>query len=199
MFTGIIQDIGTILATNFYSNNKLIKIKTNLNLRNCNIGDSIAVNGTCLTVCKKYNNIFEANVMKETINRTNLKYLKSNSKVNIEKALKIGDQVGGHFVTGHIDKIGKIIEIKNTNNIKSFLIQPLNKEKNIFFSRSSIAIDGISLTVRIDKNNIDNFWIDIIPTTKEETILNYKKEGDYVNIEFDILLKGQAYFGGTNA
>lgn len=183
MFTGIIEEIGEVKS--IFNNNIVIKAKKILN--DINIGDSIAVNGVCLTVVNFSNDDFTADVMPETLRKTNLKNILKGTKVNLERAMPLNGRFGGHIVSGHIDGVGKIINFKNEDNAVWITIET---EKNILkyiVQKGSIAIDGISLTVAYIDDKI--FKVSIIPHTGEETILLNKKEGDIVNLENDIISK----------
>ena len=189
MFTGIIQSIGSILD---YNNNEY-KIITKLDLNDCKIGSSICCNGVCLTITniKKYqeNYFFTVNLSEETKLRTNFDKLKINSdKINLEKSLKIGDEISGHFVYGHVDAVYKILEIKNLENSWEFRFEKkLYKYYDFIVEKASIAIDGISLTIaNVYKNS---FIISVIPHTFNNTNLQFSKEGDQVNVEFDYLAR----------
>ena len=189
MFSGIIQGIGSVHATN----NNEYKIKTQLDLSECKIGSSICCNGVCLTatsIVKKDEYFFlTVNISEETILRTNFRFLKINfDKINLEKSLKTGDEIGGHFVYGHVDFVCKILEIKNLKNSWEFKFEKKFYENNNFIvEKGSISINGISLTIaNVDK---DSFIISIVPYTFQNTNLQFSKEGDLVNIEFDYLAR----------
>ncbi len=190
MFTGIIQNIGSVAS---YTNGEL-EISTNLDLSDCKIGSSICCNGVCLTatkiIFKDDQYIFKVNVGEETHERTNFSNEKFNElvKINIEKSLKIGDEISGHFVYGHVDRTTNITNIKKLNNSWEFYFQNFkNKDKNFIVEKGSIAINGISLTIaKVDSNN---FSISVIPYTFNNTNLKYLKEQDLVNIEFDYLAR----------
>ena len=189
MFSGIIQGIGAVQVD---SNNEY-KIKTKLDLTDCKIGSSICCNGVCLTVTniekKQENYFFTVNLSEETKLRTNLGTLKKNTdKINIEKSLKIGNEISGHLVYGHVDSVCKILEIKNLQHSWEFKFEKkLLKYYDFIVEKASIAIDGISLTIaNVDKNS---FVISIIPHTFNNTNLQFSKEGDLVNVEFDYLAR----------
>ena len=189
MFSGIIQGMGTI--EDIESNNTLIR--TSLDLSDCKIGSSIACNGVCLTATsiKKLNNnfIFSVNISEETKKRSNFANLNSNQLINIEKSLKFGDEISGHFVYGHIDCITQITKINKLNSSWNFEFQK-NNDNNMnkfIVEKGSIAINGISLTVA--KTNFDYFSISVIPHTYENTNLKQLKEKDMVNIEFDAIAR----------
>tara|TARA_B100001971_G_scaffold121319_1_gene111735 strand:- start:18 stop:611 length:594 start_codon:yes stop_codon:yes gene_type:complete len=191
MFSGIIQGIGFI--DNLQSNNTFIR--TSLDLSDCKIGSSISCNGVCLTatsVEKLENNdfIFSVNISEETRNRSNFFYNNLNQKINIEKSIKAGDEISGHFVYGHIDCITKISKIHKLDLSWNFEFQKDNTNKDMerfIVQKGSIAINGISLTVA--NVSSDNFSISIVPHTYENTNLNSVKENDLVNIEFDALAR----------
>ena len=191
MFSGIIQGIGFI--DNFQSNNTFIR--TSLDLSDCKIGSSISCNGVCLTatsVEKLENNdfIFSVNISEETRNRSNFFYNYLNQKINIEKSIKAGDEISGHFVYGHVDCITKISKIHKLDLSWNFEFQKDNTNKDMerfIVQKGSIAINGISLTVA--NVSSDNFSISIVPHTYENTNLNSVEENDLVNIEFDALAR----------
>lgn len=187
MFTGLIEEVGTMLSA--YNSEKSMKltIKAKKVLEDIKLGDSISTNGVCLTVSSFDRNSFTVDVMPETMRKTNLGKLKKGSPVNLERALMISDRLGGHIVSGHIDGTGIIREYKD-EDIATWLTVETNIEiiKHII-PRGSIAIDGTSLTV-VDTS--DNFFrVSLIPVTKEETVLLKKKVGDEVNLECDIVGK----------
>lgn len=187
MFTGIIEEIGIVKSVK----SKVITIEANKIFEDLKLGDSVSVNGTCLTVAsfenKIFPKIFNADITLETLSRTNLGELKSGFKVNLERALTLNGRLGGHIVSGHIDGVGIIKNIsKNSDDIKLIIEVSPNLMKYII-EKGSVAVDGISLTVaEVNKNN---FSVAIIPHTLKETILYYKKTGDKVNIENDIIGK----------
>ena len=191
MFSGIIQGIGFI--DNLQSNNTFIR--TSLDLSDCKIGSSISCNGVCLTttsVEKLENNdfIFSVNISEETRNRSNFFYNNLNQKINIEKSIKAGDEISGHFVYGHVDCITKISKIHKLDLSWNFEFQKDNTNKDMerfIVQKGSIAINGISLTVA--NVSSDSFFISIVPYTYENTNLNSVKENDLVNIEFDALAR----------
>lgn len=190
MFTGIVEGLGIIKKFEKKTNTRsAAKMKVDLgNLaKGLKAGHSVAINGVCLTVTKISKNAAEFEMIGETIKRTDLGKLESGDKVNIERSLKVGDRMEGHFVLGHIDGTGKIIKIeKMPKEIKLWIELPNDLTKHVV-KKGSIAIDGISLTlVDVIKNKIS---VCIIPHTIKITNLNFKKIGDKVNIETDILGK----------
>ena len=151
------------------------------------MGDSVAVNGTCLTVSNFDNKIFNADVTQETLNRTNLGSLKNGSKVNLERAMTLSGRFGGHIVSGHIDGVGSIKSMKKDDNAIILTIEVPKHLMKYIVEKGSVAVDGISLTVASLTDN--TFSIFLIPHTLKETVLYYKKEGDKVNIENDVIGK----------
>jgi len=190
VFTGIVEGLGIIKKFEKKTNTRsAAKMKVDLgNLaRGLKAGHSVAINGVCLTITKISKNDAEVEMIGETIRKTDLGKLESGDKVNIERSLKVGDRMEGHFVLGHIDGTGKIIKIeKMPKEIKLWIDLPSDLTKHVV-KKGSIAIDGISLTlVDVIKNKIS---VCIIPHTMKITNLNSKKIGDKVNIETDILGK----------
>jgi len=187
MFTGIIEEIGTIKSIEIGTNYHQITIKSDNLINDIKVGDSISVNGVCLTVSSLSSDAFQADVMPETVSKTSLTSLKTGSSVNLERAMSANGRFGGHFVYGHIDNIGKIIEKKNQGNAIIFRILIPKNFGNLIVPKGSIAVDGISLTVV--ETGIDYFTISIIPHTLENTILGNRDVGDVVNLEFDMLAR----------
>ena len=190
MFTGIIEGLGNIVSFDKKTNNRsAAKMKINIGkiAKGLKIGDSVAINGVCLTAVSISKEITEFEMVGETIKKTNLGFLKRGDKVNIERSLKIGERLEGHFVLGHVDDIGIISKIeKQSNQIQIWITLPKELSKHVI-KKGSITVDGISLTVvNVLKNQ---FSVSIIPHTMQITNLSYKKVGDKVNIETDILGK----------
>ena len=190
MFSGIIQDFGSIKLIK----NGLYEINTALDLTSCKDGSSISCNGVCLTAknIKKLNNnrfAFEVNIGEETLMRTNLGInISKEKKINLEKSLKIGDEISGHFVYGHVDCITSLINITKLHNSWEFHFEKNFDISNKFIvEKASISINGISLTIaNVLKNS---FNISVIEHTYNKTNLQYLTIGDYVNIEFDYLAR----------
>ncbi|WP_455145181.1 riboflavin synthase [Brachyspira pilosicoli] len=183
MFTGIVEEIGTVKSVQ----SKVITIEANKIFDDLHLGDSVAVNGTCLTVSSFDNKIFNADVTQETLNRTNLGSLKNGSKVNLERAMTLSGRFGGHIVSGHIDGVGSIKSMKKDDNAIILTIEVSKHLMKYIVEKGSVAVDGISLTVASLTDN--SFSIAVIPHTLKETVLYYKKEGDKVNIENDVIGK----------
>ena len=183
MFTGIVEEIGTVKSVQ----SKVITIEASKIFDDLHLGDSVAVNGTCLTVSSFDNKIFNADVTQETLNRTNLGSLKNGSKVNLERAMTLSGRFGGHIVSGHIDGVGSIKSMKKDDNAIILIIEVPKHLMKYIVEKGSVAVDGISLTVASLTDN--TFSIAVIPHTLKETVLYYKKEGDKVNIENDVIGK----------
>lgn len=183
MFTGIVEEIGRVADL---GKGKLT-IKAKKVLEDVNLGDSIAVNGICLTVTAFDGGRFTADVMPETLRRTSLQELKVGSPVNLERALTLSGRLGGHIVSGHIDGVGKILSFREEKNA---LLMKVAAEKNLLryiVEKGSVALDGISLTVAAVTEG--DFTVSLIPHTREITNLGSKREGSPINIETDIIGK----------
>ena len=180
MFNGLIREIGKVKS---FSNNKL-SIISKLTPQ---IGDSIAVNGACLTVTKIFNGGFEVELSPETQNIIPLENYQSGKKLHLEEALRFGDKIDGHLIQGHIDAIGEILEIKKNKNSYDLIIKTNLKIMKYIAPKGSIAIDGVSLTI----NDVfsDRFRLTIIPHTFENTIFKYYKLHQKVNIETDMFAR----------
>lgn len=187
MFTGIIEEIGTIKSINSNGISSQLCISTNTILEDTKIGDSIAVNGVCLTVTSIKSNLFTADVMAETLRRSNLGSLIPQSKVNLERAMPANGRFGGHIVSGHIDGTGTIVETKPEGNAVWIKINCSDNLLKYIIHKGSITIDGISLTVA--KVTDSDFSVSIIPHTAANTTLLQKKSGDVVNLENDVVGK----------
>lgn len=187
MFTGIVEEMGQVIRVVSGSNSGEIRIGASKVLEGTRIGDSIAVNGVCLTVTNLYKDSFTADVMPETLRRSNLGELQSGSLVNLERAMAADGRFGGHIVSGHIDGIGTIAETLREENACWVKINTPKDILKLIVEKGSITIDGISLTVA--KLDDTSFSVSIIPHTGEETILLKKKPGDHVNLENDVVGK----------
>lgn len=187
MFTGIIEELGTVKSIAHGTKSVKITIAASKILTDVHIGDSIAVNGTCLTVVSFTNDAFTADVMPETVKRTGLAYLKNGAKVNLERALAVTSRLGGHIVSGHVDGVGEIIALDRDDNALIVKVQVDRQLAKYIVEKGSVTIDGISLTVVASQP--DWFSVSLIPHTAAVTTLGYKKIGDYVNIENDIIGK----------
>lgn len=187
MFTGIIEEKGEVVEIKRNGTDSFIRIRTKKILDDVRLGDSISVNGVCLTVTRMDSNIFQADVMNETLNRSSLGRLSSGSYVNLERAMQAGGRFGGHIVSGHIDGTGRISSIKNDGIAVWYTVLADSGILRYIVEKGSVAIDGISLTVA--KVTDHDFSVSVIPHTAEMTILSSKKIGDIVNLENDIIGK----------
>ncbi|MGD6795303.1 riboflavin synthase [Metabacillus indicus] len=187
MFTGIIEEIGTIGSMS--GSDKAIEMTIHASnvLEDVKLGDSISVNGVCLTVTKFTSSSFTVDVMPETVKATSLNALKQGSNVNLERAMAAGGRFGGHFVTGHVDGTGTIIRKRPSANAVYYDIKASRDLTSSLVMKGSIAIDGISLTIFGLENEL--VTVSIIPHTLSETVLGGKEAGDIVNIECDMLGK----------
>ena len=185
MFTGIIEEIGKVERIQKDTCNCKLSIKSSKILEDIHLGDSIAVNGICLTVTCFTRQSFIVDVMNETWNRKAL--LKHGSLVNLERAMHMNGRLGGHIVTGHIDGTGRISSVRRDKNAVWYQINTQREILNLIVEKGSVTIDGISLTVA--KVSTADFSVSVIPHTLEQTILKNKQAGDMVNLENDILGK----------
>ncbi len=187
MFTGIVEEIGKVRSIKHGSDSAKLTIEARKVLEGVKIGDSIAVNGVCLTVTSCERPVFTADVMFETLRSTDLGQLKRGDLVNLERALGVNGRFGGHIVTGHIDGTGAIVGKKTLDIATVFTVRASEEILRYIVKKGSIAIDGISLTVvDVTKNS---FEVSIIPHTAKETTLKTKSIGDIVNLETDLLAK----------
>lgn len=183
MFTGIIEELGSLKNLSEGS----IEIFCEKILSDIKIGDSICVNGVCLTATNFAENFFTADVMPETLRRSSLSELRIGGVVNLERAMKISDRFGGHIVSGHIDGVGKILNLRAEGNA---IFINISAEKNLLrqiAEKGSVALDGISLTV-VD-SDFEKFSVSMIPHTREVTNFKFKRVGSLVNVETDVLAK----------
>lgn len=187
MFTGLIEEIGTIAQISQSQEGLVLAVSCREILKQLNIGDSVAVNGVCLTARKITSSCFYADVMPVTLRRSNLKALQIKSQVNLERAISAGDRFGGHMVSGHIDGMGRVDRVsKEGNAVKVQITVPEALAKYII-EKGSVAIDGISLTVAAVSGQA--LMVSIIPHTGQNTTLTQKRTGDLVNIECDLVGK----------
>lgn len=192
MFTGIVEEIGSISRIQKTGDAYVLTISAERILEDVKLGDSIAVNGVCLTVTSFSKSQFKVDVMPETIKASSLRTLTIGSNVNLERAMAAGGRFGGHFVSGHIDSTGLIKSKKPFENAVYFEIETEPKWLNYIILKGSVCLDGTSLTVF---NVTDNsFTISLIPHTMSETILGDKNTGDVVNIECDMISKYVGHF-----
>lgn len=187
MFTGIVEETGSVKKVIGHQVSGYIEIKAKKVLEGTQIGDSIAVNGVCLTVTELHGDSFVADVMAETLRKTNLGNLSIGAKVNLERAMAANGRFGGHIVSGHIDGTGTIQSLQPEGNAVWVTIAAPASILHLIVNKGSIAIDGISLTVAYIDDKV--FKVSIIPHTGEETTLLKRKPGDVVNLENDVVAK----------
>jgi len=187
MFTGIVEELGKVKAIARGTKSIRLTVMASKVLSDVQIGDSIAVNGACLTVVEYTGNWFTADVMPETVKSTVLTGLQNGDTVNLERTLRVGDRFGGHIVSGHIDGVGKIIAKDANDNAIIVKIKAGPEVMRYIIKKGSIAIDGISLTVV----NYDSDWftVSLIPHSATMTTLGFKKIGAVVNLEADVIGK----------
>ena len=187
MFTGIIEEIGEIAGVKRGQVSSRLAIRGKKIFSDLKLGDSVAVNGVCLTATSISGDIFEADVMAETLRRTNLGGFSNGTRVNLERAMAAGGRFGGHIVSGHIDGTGRVSSLVREENAVWVRIDAEDKILRYIIEKGSIAIDGISLTVA--ETGPGYFKVSIIPHTGEETTLLRRRQGDIVNLETDIIGK----------
>jgi len=187
MFTGIIEDKGEVLRIEYRGQEKRLTITLPSYLTEVQLGDSININGVCLTVVQKKGREIELDLSQETLQKTVLGELKKGDQVNLERALRLTDRLGGHIVTGHVDGMGVIIEKRGERDFLQLRIRISESVSKYVVQKGSIAIDGISLTVNECQG--EEIQMTLIPYTLEKTTLMGKKVGDRVNVETDILAK----------
>ncbi|MFC0271528.1 riboflavin synthase [Metabacillus herbersteinensis] len=187
MFTGIIEEIGRVERIQSSSQAIILTIKASKVLEDVHLGDSVSVNGVCLTVTTNTNSAFTVDVMPETVKATSLNSLVQGSSVNLERAMAANGRFGGHFVSGHVDGTGKIVKKQKEANAVYYEIQLEETLTDTLILKGSITIDGVSLTIfGLEKNKVT---VSLIPHTLSETIVGGKEVGDIVNIECDMLGK----------
>lgn len=187
MFTGLVEEVGKVVNISHVADAYRLTVKCSYVLAGSGIGDSIAVNGVCLTVTDINSDSFSADVMPETVHRSSLSQLKVGSQVNLERAMIADGRFGGHIVSGHIDGTGVVAEIKNDANAVWYTVKADKNLLRYIVEKGSVALDGISLTVAyVDE---EKFKVSIIPHTQTVTNLGGRKEGDIINIECDIIGK----------
>lgn len=204
MFTGIVEEIGIVKEVRKGALSSVLTMQASVILNDLHLGDSVAVNGVCLTAASRSSNTFQADVMHETLNRSSLGGLRAGSLVNLERAMPANGRFGGHMVSGHIDGVGTIKAIQKDDNAVWYTIGAEDNILRYIVEKGSVAVDGISLTVA--KVSASNFSFSAIPHTVMSTILSRKTIGDAVNLENDVIGKyiekllcpptSQARFGG---
>lgn len=187
MFTGIIEEVGSVASIRKGAHSCVLTVNASRVLEDVHLGDSIATNGVCLTVTSFTSHSFSADVMHETLNRSSLGSLHIGSPVNLERAMLAGGRFGGHIVSGHIDGVGTISSIKEDDNAVWYTVEAPSNILHYIIEKGSITLDGISLTVAKVTNS--NFSVSIIPHTRAQTNLASKKVGDVLNLENDLVGK----------
>ncbi|MFS0553520.1 riboflavin synthase [Brevibacillus sp. 179-C9.3 HS] len=187
MFTGLVEEVGVLESIQGNEQASRLIIRAQQVLEGVKIGDSIAVNGICLTVTSYTNRQFSVDVMPQTMNKTSLRQLRSGQRVNLERAMRLGDRFGGHIVSGHVDGTGTVVSREVNANAVLFQIEASSQLLKYVIARGSICIDGISLTV-VDVEN-SRFTVSIIPHTLANTSLADRRPGDMVNLEADVIGK----------
>ncbi len=187
MFTGLIETTGKVESVGSRGNYKVLTIAAEKSLSDYTLGESICCDGACLTVVAFTSNSFTVEVSQETLARTTLASCRVGARLNLERSLKVGDRLGGHFVTGHIDTVGSIKEVKQIGESTELLIEFEGAYRNLVVEKGSIAINGVSLTV----NTCGDNWlsVNIIPHTLKATTLSGLRARDAVNLEFDMIGK----------
>ena len=187
MFTGIVEEIGTIERIQRGRNSAVLTIRAETVTEDINTGDSVAVNGICLTVTSCSAGYFTADVMHETLDRSSLAGLKNGSHVNLERAMPANGRFGGHIVSGHVDGVGRITDIRRDDNAVWYTVQAEPGIMRYIVEKGSVAIDGVSLTVA--KVTDRDFSVSTIPHTRGVTVLGERRVGDSVNLENDVIGK----------
>jgi riboflavin synthase len=187
MFTGLVEEIGKVESIAKSAKSAVITIKAKTVMEGIKLGDSICTNGVCLTVTEFSSDKFSVDVMAESMRRSNLKTLKKGDEVNLERALKLSDRLGGHIVSGHIDGTGRIETYEKEDNAVWITVSAAPELLKYIVDKGSIAIDGVSLTVAYVDDGV--FKVSIIPHTKDVTTLLKKQPGQEVNLECDMIGK----------
>jgi len=186
MFTGLVETLGTIARSANTGAGRVLTVSEAIAPR-LSIGESVAVNGVCLTVVAIRGNEFDFEVGPETLLKTNLGSLRTGDRVNLERSLRVGDRLGGHFVQGHVDAVGKIESRSHNGDWEDVWFGCRDELTRLMVPKGSIAVDGVSLTlVNVEA---ERFSVMLIPHTQSMTTLGFKKSGDWVNLEADMLAK----------
>jgi riboflavin synthase len=186
MFTGIIEELARVKSIDKIDNFYTVQI-TSAFSDEINIGDSISVNGVCLTAKKICDSFFEVDIIKETLDKSSLKTISNKSYVNLERSMKVSSRIDGHIVQGHVESVAQIVGLESFDNQTNFTIEIDENYLKYCIKKGSITLDGISLTIAEIKNN--HITVAIIPHTLDNTTLKFKKIGDFVNLETDMFAK----------
>ncbi|WP_457601186.1 riboflavin synthase [Hydrogenivirga sp.] len=185
MFTGLVEEVGEVLSLRVSGSGGVLEVGTSLG--DVKVGDSVAVNGACLTAVDVREGAIAFELSPETLEKTNLKLTRKGDLVNLERALRADSRLGGHFVLGHVDFTARVLSFKSLGRHRELLIELPSDQRKFFVDKGSVAIDGISLTVnRVGEGYLS---INVIPHTYENTNLRARKPGDLVNVEVDIIGK----------
>ena len=187
MFTGIIEGLGTVISVTPMGGGIRMAIRSDFTLDSLDVGDSIAVNGACLTAVKVENKEFGVDVSPETLAKSTIGHVKMRDRVNLERALRLGGRLDGHLVTGHVDGTGKVTAKESAGNAVLFSFETSEDLCRYIVEKGSVAVDGISLTVNVCDQK--GFQVSIIPHTAEVTTMGFRNIGDLVNIETDLIGK----------
>jgi len=186
MFTGLVEAVGQVSRIERKGRNRLLLIKAPF-VQELESGDSVAVNGCCLTVVGVEKAAFMVEAVAETLRATTLDDLRVGTMVNLERALRLGERLGGHFVLGHVDEVGRIKQIERRAEGSRMVIKNAAESFQFLVAKGSVAVDGVSLTVAGVKRG--EFWVNLIPFTLEKTTLGQRRAGERVNLEYDLLVK----------
>lgn len=199
MFTGIVEEIGKTIRVQRSGNAIRLTIAVRKICADLAIGDSVSVNGACLTLSSRSDEHLNFDAVPETVERTALKYLKSGSPVNLERAMRMGDRIGGHFVQGHVDGVGVLLGMERKDNAHLLTIQADEDILKYMIPKGSVAVDGVSLT--LDRITGSTFTVWIIPHTFDNTVFRQRRLGDRLNIENDMIGKYVARYvsGGSQS
>ncbi|MEX2175799.1 MAG: riboflavin synthase [Pirellulaceae bacterium] len=187
MFTGLVEEMGEVHALEVEGSGVRIVLRTSLVAQDAAVGDSISVNGCCLTVVKIDQNLLSFEAGSETLSRTNLGRLAKGSRVNLERSLQLGDRLGGHYVTGHIDGMGTVIKRRDDGDWSTLTFRAAAKLTRQMAPKGSVTVDGVSLTIVTADE--DRFHVALIPHTLQQTTLGSLVVGDVANLETDLLAK----------
>ena len=187
MFTGIIEGVGQIRAIRRKGEGAEVEIGCDFDLEKTNVGDSVSVNGCCLTVTSRLGKSFWADLSPETLSTSTFSEAKEGDPVNLERALKVGERLSGHIVQGHVDGVGKVVDIKEHSGSREFVIEIPGNLLRYVVEKGSVAVDGVSLTV--NRCEGASFSVMVIPHTQLKSTFQTMKRGDMVNLEVDIIGK----------
>ncbi len=187
MFTGIIEDLGTVAVVKRAPDGAVLTIRTAMPTARITLGESIAINGACMTVTGKGRGTFAMDLSAESLRRTTLGELNPGDRVNLERCLTLGKLIGGHLVSGHVDGVGRLVSIKPEGDSRLYTFEVPAAQARYLVEKGSVAIDGISLTVFGIRGR--RFSVALIPHTLKLTTLGFKRPGDTINVESDMLVK----------